>query len=42
MTDTFTPEVLEPDSKNGSEGRAKRVRFGPKPHQTCRMSGPSA
>lgn len=34
MTDTFTPEVLEPDAKNGSEGRARRVRFGPKPHQT--------
>lgn len=34
MTETWTADVAEPDTKNGSDGRKTRVRFGPKPHQT--------
>lgn len=34
MTGVWAPETTENSTKEATEGRKTRVRFGPKPHQT--------
>jgi hypothetical protein len=34
MSETYAPETADSGTRDSTEGRKARVRFGPKPHQT--------